>query len=172
MEPIQSSGYDPYADIRGNNKGQFSSDLAFGLVGEGHAESIVRALMEGWVEVKTDGFENGNLFIEVAHCPGRVRKDDGDFQWTKSGLNVTQAKYYMYLKQAKNGELRSAVIIPTERLRRFHAWVKAEKGSQIQAPGFKGTGYMYGNIDGQVPTIGLRICAQDVEMLRNTSDFD
>lgn len=172
MKPVQSSGYDPYADIRGDSKGQFSSDLQFGLVGEGHAKKIVQALLDGWVEVKTDGFENGNLFIEVAHCPSRKVDAEGNFVWSKSGLNVTQAKYYMYLKQAKNGELRSAIVIPTERLRRFHKWVKSEKGTQIEKPGFVGTGYMYGNIDGQVPTIGLRICAQDVEVLRNTSQFD
>lgn len=172
MQAEQSSGYDPRADIRGSSKGEFKTDLEFGLVGEGHALSIVKALLDGWVEVKTDGFDNGNVFIEVAHCPGRITSENGEFIWKKSGLNVTEAKYYMYLKQSTSGELRSATIIETERLRKFHRWVKANKGTQIQQPGFHGTGYMYGNLKGEVPTIGLRIDASDFEMLKTSGQFD
>lgn len=172
MQAEQSSGYDPKADIRGTTKGEFKTDLEFGLVGEGHALSIVKALLDGWVEVKTDGFENGNLFIEVAHCPGRIVNRNGDFVWKKSGLNVTEAKYYMYLKQSGSGELRSATIIETERLRKFHRWVKATKGANIQPAGFQGTGYMYGNINGEVPTVGLRIVSADIEMLKTSGQFD
>lgn len=172
MDPSQSSGYDPKADIRGINRGNFKDDLEFGLVGEGHALGIVQALLDGWVEVKTDGFENGNLFIEVAHCPGRVTNQQGEFVWRKSGLNVTEAKFYMYLKQSESGVLRSATIFETDRLRRFHQWVKQTQGTKVHKSGLQGTGYMYGNISGEVPTIGLRIVAQDVEMLRNSSLFD
>lgn len=172
MQAEQSTGYDPKADIRGSSKGDFKTDLEFGLVGEGHALSIVKALLDGWVEVKTDGFENGNLFIEVAHCPSRIVDQDGKFVWKKSGLNVTEAKYYMYLKQSPSGELRSAIILETERLRKFHKWVKATKGNEVQQSGFQGTGYMYGNLSGEVPTIGLRITASDVEMLKTSGQFD
>lgn len=172
MEAVQSSGYDPYADIRGAEKGNFSADLKFGEVGEGHAIAIVKALLDGWVEVKTDGFENGNLFIEVAHCPSRRVDEMGEFVWQKSGLNVTQAKYFMYLKQSPDGQLRSATIFETERLRRYHQWVKTHKGTEVHKSGFQGTGYMYGNINGQVPTIGLRIASPDVEMLKTSGQFD
>lgn len=172
MDATQSSGYDPYADIRGSERGNFQADLKFGEAGEGHAMSIVKALLDGWVEVKTDGFENGNLFIEVAHCPNRRVDSQGNFIWQKSGLNVTQAKYFMYVKQAPDGQLRSATIFETERLRRYHQWVKATKGTEIHKPGFQGTGYMYGNINGQVPTIGLRIISSDVEAIKNSGQFD
>lgn len=172
MEPLQSSGHDPGADIRGVTKREFASDLEFGLVGESHALSIVQALLEGWVEVKTDGFENGNLFIEVAHCPRRRTDEAGNFVWVKSGLNTTEAKYYMYLKQSESGALRSATIIETERLRKFHRWVKATHGATIQPAGYQGTGYVLGNAHGAVPTIGLRVVASDVEMIKNSGQFD
>lgn len=172
MEPIQSSGYDPHADIRGSTKGDFRSDLKFGLVGEEHALSFLHALMEGWVEVKTDAFENGNLFIEVAHCPGRKTDEEGNFKWVKSGLNTTQAKYFMYLKQSEAGVLRSATIFETERLRKFHQWFKGHNGPIIQPPGFQGTGYICGNLNGEIPTVGLRVVAKDVEKIRNSGQFD
>lgn len=172
MEIRRSTNYDPGADIRGANKGQFKADLAFGSAGEDQAESIVRALLEGWVEVKSDGFENGNLFIEVAQGIRGSSSDLDEIVWKKSGLNVTQAKYYMYIKQSESGVLRSATIFETDRLRKFHRWVKDTRGMNINEPGFKGTGYMYGNINGEVPTIGLRITKDYVEILRSSSQFD
>lgn len=172
MEIQRSTGYDPKADIRGSQKGQFEADLAFGEVGENHATSIVQALLDGWVEVKTDGYENGNLFIEVAQCVNKQGSNPEEYAWKKSGLNVTEAKYYMYLKQSETGELRSAIVIETERLRRFHRWVKETKGKQIQAPGFKGTGYLYGNLYGEIPTIGLRIASADLGLLQYGKQFD
>lgn len=172
MEAIQSSGYDPYADIRGAKKGTFLTDRVFGKVGESHALSFVESLLDGWVEVKTDGFDNGNLFIEVAHCPGRQVDEQGNFIWHKSGLNVTKAKYFMYLKQSPAGDLRSATIFETERLRRFHKWVKSTKGTDVHEGGLVGTGYMYANLGGTTPTIGLRIVAKDVETIKNSGQFD
>jgi hypothetical protein len=168
----RSSGYDPGADLRGDSKGEFCADLLFGETGEITAQSILEALSSGWVEVKSDGFENGNLFIEVAHCPSRKVDANGDFIWTKSGLNTTQAKYYMYLKQSESGMLRGALVLETERLRRFHRWVKDTKGLGVSPAGFKGTCYLYGNLNGEVPTIGLRIVASDLEMLLSSSKFD
>lgn len=172
MEAVQSFGYDPYADIRGAKKGAFYTDRAFGKVGESHALDFMESLLQGWVEVKTDGFDNGNLFIEVAHCPGREVDEDGNFIWQKSGLNVTKAKYFMYIKQSPAGDLRSATILETERLRRFHKWVKATKGFHVYETGLTGTGYMYANLNGTAPTIGLRIIAKDVEKLKNSGQFD
>lgn len=172
MEIRRSVKYDPSADIRGGDKGKFDADLRFGTAGEDHAEAMVRALLEGWVEVKTDGFENGNLFIEVAQSTTRFPKDVDRIEWKKSGLNVTEAKYYMYIKQSEDGGLRSATIFETERLLRFHRWVKEKTNYRVEQAGFKGTGYLYGNINGEIPTIGLRICSSDVDMLRHSSRFD
>lgn len=172
MEPTASQGYDPFADIRGSQKGEFLADLAFGVQGENHALDIVRAMLEGWIEVKTDAFENDHLFIELAHCPDRRTDENGKFIWTLSGLNVTQARYWMYLRQSASGEMRSALILETARIQRFRKWFKENRGTGILPKGIKGTGYVIGNQDGKIPTLGLRITGDDVAKLRHSHLFD
>lgn len=167
-----SDGYDPAADIRGSQKGQFAADLRFGQVGENHASHFLEALKSGWVEVKTDGYENDNIFIEVAHCPGRVKNADGTFRWLKSALYKTKAQFYLYIKQSPSGEMRSGTFFETERLRRFVDHFHERNGVQILGPNSRGTGFMVGNRDGQIPTLGLRISDPEIKTLRGGSQFD
>jgi hypothetical protein len=172
MKPIASDSYDPRADIRGDNRGKWGADLAFGQVGEGHALEIVHAMLDGWIEVKTDSFENDNLFIELAHSPHRLTDENGNFIWTQSGLNVTEAKYWMYLRQSESGDLRSALIIETARIQRFRQWFKETHGTAILKKGDYRTGYIIGNANGLIPTLGLRIVGEDVAKLRHSHLFD
>jgi len=169
---FQSEGYDPYADIRGDSKGSFKTDLKFGKVGEDDAATLIQAMLDGWVEVKSDAFENGNIFIELAHCLGRQLHEDGSFVWTKSGLNVTQAKFWMYLKLSPGGIFRSALILETSRLNKFRTWFKENNGTSIMAPGSKSTGYIIGNANGQTPTLGLRIVASDLTQIMYNKEWD
>lgn len=169
---FQSEGYDPYADIRGDSKGSFKTDLKFGKVGEDDASMLAQAMLDGWVEVKSDAFGNGNIFIELAHCLGRKTNPDGSFVWTKSGLNVTQAKFWMYLKLSPGGVFRSALILETSRLNKFRSWYKDKNGTSIMAPGSKSTGYMIGNANGETPTLGLRIVSSDLSQIMYNKDWD
>lgn len=172
MKATASEGYDPGADIRGTRKGEFQADLEFGEMGEGHAMQIVNAMLEGWIEVKTDAFENDNLFIELGHCPDRRTKEDGSFIWKPSGLNVTEAKYWMYLRQSESGQLRSALVLETARIKRFRSWFKNTYGTTILEKGSGKTGYIIGNAEGKIPTLGLRIVGADVAKLRHSPLFD
>jgi hypothetical protein len=172
MDFKRSEGYDPGADIRGLKKGEFQADLAFGLVGEEAAARLVEAMLSGAIEVKTDGYENDNLFIELAQCPGRLVDEKGDFIWRRSGLNTTEAKYYIYIKQAPNGSLRSQTVFETDRLKRFKRKFYMKNGFQIMEPGFHGTGYLIGNRNGEIPTLGLRIAGDDVDALRFSALYD
>lgn len=168
----RSQGYDPSADIRGNQKGQFKTDLKFGEHGENIASQLVQAMLDGWIEVKSDAFQNGNIFVELAHCPNRVLKENGDFAWVNSGLNVTKAQYWMYLKVSEEGDFRSALILPTVRLNSYRQWHKSKHGTSILPSGSRESGYMIGNASGQVPTLGLRIVASDIPALQYSSLFD
>ena len=168
----RSEGYDPAADIRGDQKGQFKADLKFGEHGEDIATKLIDAMLAGWVEVKADAFENGNIFVELAHCPDRSRDDNGDFIWKKSGLNVTQAQFWMYMKLSECGDFRSALVLETSRLNAYRSWFKENNGTNILTPGTQKTGYMIGNANGQIPTLGLRIVAQDIPFLQYSSKFD
>lgn len=167
-----SEGYDPAADIRGDQKGQFKADLKFGEHGEDIAAKLVDAMLNGWVEVKSDAFENGNIFVELAHCPGRVKDDNGDFVWIKSGLNVTKANFWIYMKLSEQGNFRSALVLETSRLNAYRAWYKEQNGTAILPPGSKASGYMIGNANGEIPTLGLRIVAQDIPLLQYSPLFD
>lgn len=168
----QSVGYDPEADIRGDGKGQFAYDLKFGEHGEDMATKLVDAMLNGWVEVKSDAFENGNIFVELAHCPGRQRNQNGEFVWKLSGLNVTKANFWIYMKLSEKGDFRSALILPTARLNAYRSWYKEQHGTQILPAGSKESGYMVGNANGEVPTLGLRIVASDIPMIQYSPMFD
>jgi hypothetical protein len=168
----RSTGCDPAADIRGDKKGQFKTDLKFGEHGEDIAAKLVDAMLNGWVEVKSDAFQNGNIFVELAHCPGRVRDDHGDFIWTKSGLNVTQANFWIYMKLSEQGDFRSALVLPTSRLHAYRTWYKERYGTTILPSGSTVSGYMIGNVNGETPTLGLRVIASDIPMIQYSPMFD
>jgi hypothetical protein len=99
-------------------------------------------------------------------------KSNGDFAWVNSGLNVTKAQYWMYLKVSEEGDFRSALSLPTARLNAYRQWYKSEIGTSILPSGSRGSGYMIGNINGQVPTLGLRIVASDIPLLQYSPLFD
>jgi hypothetical protein len=168
----QSVGYDPKADFRGAQTGIWEADLQYGLLGENFTASILESIVNGSIEVKSDSYENGNIFIELAHCPNRNTDSNGNFVWVKSGLNVTEAKYYFYLKLSKAGEFRSGLILSTQRLNAFRQLWKQENGTDILPKGSKGTGYMIGNENGQIPTLGLRIASPEINLLTHKQKWD
>lgn len=175
METAQ--GYNPDFDIRGGRNGEFSADYKFGDAGERHVYEFLEHLnrRDGKIEVKTDGYDNLNLFVEVAHCPNRETDDKGRLRFSKSGLLKTQSDYYIYTKANKSGALKGFLMIPTQTLRDFYAefvqrnnvvdveslWGAIEKGKSSG-----GTCYKVQNLQSSnVPSLGLRIHASDLERL-------
>ncbi len=105
----QQKVYNPGEDIVSDNKEfDFAKDLEFGKIGESYVIGVLNDLVNGSFEVKTDRYRNGNMVIETDQNPGCKG-------WKKSGINVTNAKWWVYV-YALDG---SIVIIDIERLKRY-----------------------------------------------------
>lgn len=109
------------------NHFDFAKDLKFGQVGERLVVNALNSLVNGSFEVKTDRYRNGNMVIETEQNPQNLG-------WKKSGINVTKAKWWVYV-YALDGAI---VIVEIERLKRFlrmnkHIFNDATK--RVLAPG-------------------------------------
>lgn len=94
----------------------FKDDLEYGERGEAHILSFIELLRDSQIEVKTDRYRNGKMVIETHQCPGAVKDEEGCFIWKPSGINVTTAKWWVYIYGLENG---SFVAIPVDRLKRY-----------------------------------------------------
>jgi len=105
----QQKAYNPNEDITPENKNfNFAQDLQFGQVGEQRVVDVLNELVNNSMEVKTDRYRNGNMVIETDQNPGNRG-------WKKSGINVTKAKWWVYVYALEG----SIVIVEIERLKRF-----------------------------------------------------
>lgn len=103
------STYNPDHDIpEGSREFNFSNDLQYGLIGEAFVGAMLDSLGSGSFEIKTDRYRNGNMVIETDQNP----QNQG---WKKSGINVTKAKWWVYVYTLDGG----IVIIDIERLKRY-----------------------------------------------------
>jgi hypothetical protein len=102
---ILPEGYNPDFDI----------DLAFGKEGERHAYEAIRMLGSGKVEVKRERYNNGSMFIEVAQRP------NGYTEFKPSGINVTKADYWAYIKPG--GVI---IFLPTQTIKDYLATLDYE----------------------------------------------
>lgn len=82
------SGYQPHFDI----------DFQRGLVGEKLVGTFLEALSGSKIEVKTDyrAIETGNVYVEA----WQFNKND---EWVKSGLNVTEAEWFVFAGPSGDG---------------------------------------------------------------------
>lgn len=97
-------------------KFDFSSDLQYGEKGESLFVSFIESLQNSLVEVKTDRYRNGKMVVETHQCPGAVKDENGLYVWKPSGINVTTAKWWVYIYGVENG---SFVTVPVIRLKRY-----------------------------------------------------
>lgn len=97
MSDLMPTGYHPDFDI----------DLKFGQEGERSVYAAIRAMNQGTVEVKTERYANGNLFIET-HQGG------GSGTYRPSGINVTKAEFWVYLKPGG-----IIIFFPTQAIRDY-----------------------------------------------------
>ena len=112
---MTTNSYNPKHDIpEGARVSNFVNDLEYGLIGEGLVGEMLDALVAGSCEIKTDRYRNGNMVIETDQNP----RNQG---WKKSGINVTNAKWWVYVYALDGG----MVIVNVERLKRY---LRANKG--------------------------------------------
>jgi hypothetical protein len=93
----------------------FKKDLSYGESGEELVKSFFATLSDGAFEVKSDRYRNGRMVIETEQNPRGTQDSNGDKIWVKSGINITTAKWWVYI-YAMDG---SFVIISVARLKRF-----------------------------------------------------
>lgn len=102
-------------------KFDFKSDLAYGEQGEALVLSFIESLRDSQIEVKTDRYRNGKMVVETQQSPGGVKDKHGLYTWKPSGINVTTAKWWVYIYGLEGGAF---VAVPVERLKRY---LKAKK---------------------------------------------
>lgn len=101
-------------DIKGNPF-DFVADLAYGEEGEAQIRSFLGAVIHGDIEVKTDRYRNGRMVVETQQNPRGITDTDGKKIWVNSGINVTTAKWWVYIFTLDG----SFVVIATDRLKRY-----------------------------------------------------
>jgi hypothetical protein len=96
-------------------KFDFKADLAFGQQSEKEIELFLDDLSNGAFEVKTDRYRNGRMVVETDQNPRGITDADGNQIWNKSGINVTTAKWWVYVFSPSQG----FVVIDVERVKRY-----------------------------------------------------
>jgi hypothetical protein len=109
--------YQPSFDIE---RFDFVRDLKEGEQAEGLVEDFLRALSSGAFEVKSDRYRNGKMVIETHQAPLRALQnlDLSESVWKPSGLNVTVAKWWIYV-YAIEGNSGAFVVVEVGRLKRY-----------------------------------------------------
>jgi len=92
-----------------SNTFNFAEDLKYGQMGEGRIRAMLENLVEGSFEVKADRYRNGNMAIEMRQNPRKCGK------WVPSGLQVTKAKWWVYIFSMDGG----FIIVSVDRLKRY-----------------------------------------------------
>jgi hypothetical protein len=96
--------YNPQHDIPAHN---FKKDLEYGEQGEQIVHQFLTALHDGSFEVKRDRYRNGRMVIETHQNP----RGEG---WKPSGINVTEASWWVYLFSDD-----AFIIVSVQRIKNF-----------------------------------------------------
>lgn len=103
-----------FFDIPGR-KFDFTKDLEYGLKGESLISEFLKNLSDGNFEVKSDRYRNGRMVVETQQNPRAAKNALGDPLWLDSGINITTARWWVYI-YAPEGAF---VVVSVERLKRF-----------------------------------------------------
>lgn len=144
-------------DIPGR-KFDFKADLEFGQQSEKEISSFLDDLSGGAFEVKTDRYRNGRMVVETDQNPRGIRNPDGEPIWHKSGINVTTAKWWVYVFSPGQG----FVMIDVDRLKRY---LRANKNKFNES-----TKISLGGADN--PARGFLLMADDVKDLLINEIYD
>jgi len=93
----------------------FQKDLEYGVQGESLVGEFLEAMSGGNFEVKSDRYRNGRMVIETNQNPRAAKDENGNPIWVLSGINITTAKWWVYI-YAPQGAF---VVIDVSRLKRF-----------------------------------------------------
>lgn len=96
-------------------KYDFHTDLKFGKQGEKLVEDFLEQLSDGAFEVKTDRYRNGRMVVEMMHNPRRRTDENGKPVWKASGLQVTKAKWWVYVYTLDG----AFVMVNVDRIKRY-----------------------------------------------------
>jgi hypothetical protein len=144
-------------DIPGR-KFDFKADLEFGQQSEKEISSFLDDLSDGAFEVKTDRYRNGRMVVETDQNPRGIHNQDGEPIWHKSGINVTTAKWWVYVFSPGQG----FVMIDVGRLKRY---LRANKSKFNES-----TKISLGGADN--PAKGFLLMADDVKDLLINELYD
>lgn len=132
-------------------KFDFRKDLAYGHKGEKLVTDFLDAMESGSFEVKTDRYRNGRMVIEMEQNPRR----SGD--WKPSGLQVTQAKWWVYVFTLDG----AFVMVSVPRIKRY-----------IQQRQLTSKDYKEFARGSQNPSRGFLLEAPEVVDLMTSPDYD
>ena len=93
----------------------FVEDLAYGHEGESLVSSFLDSLSGGEFEVKSDRYRNGRMVVETDQNPKGIKDENGNQIWVKSGINVTTARWWVYIYSPEG----AFVSISVDRLKRY-----------------------------------------------------
>jgi hypothetical protein len=130
----------------------FASDLKFGQQSENDISEFLDVL-----SVKTDRYRNGRMFVETDQNPKGLRDQDNKSIWKKSGINVTEAKWWVYVFSPKQG----FVIVDVDRLKRYLRLNKDKFNESTKT-----------SVGGSNPTMGFLLMAEDVKDLLTKEIYD
>jgi hypothetical protein len=98
-----------------SRKFDFKKDLAYGQGGESLVSSFLDDLSDGSFEVKSDRYRNGRMVVETDQNPRGYRDVNGVQVWNKSGINITTAKWWVYIFSPEG----AFVVVSVARLKRY-----------------------------------------------------
>lgn len=93
----------------------FSADLEFGQKNEAEINKFLDDLSDGAFEVKTDRYRNGRMVVETEQNPRGITDDSGERIWKYSGINITTAKWWVYVFSPSQG----FVVVEVARVKRY-----------------------------------------------------
>ena len=93
----------------------FDKDLAYGKHGEAVVSSFLDSISFGDFEVKSDRYRNGKMVVETNQNPKGATNESGEKIWVPSGINVTTAKWWVYIYSPED----AFVVVSVARLKRY-----------------------------------------------------
>lgn len=96
-------------------KFDFKKDLAYGKQGELLVSTFLDDISDGSFEVKSDRYRNGRMVVETDQNPRGYRDVNGVQVWNKSGINITTAKWWVYIFSPEG----AFVVVSVDRLKRY-----------------------------------------------------
>ena len=136
----------------------FKKDLSFGHQGEDLITGFLDSLSAGSFEVKTDRYRNGRMVVETNQNPKAIKDNNNEPIWVPSGINVTTAKWWVYVF-ALDG---SFVMVDTSRLKRYLRMNNKKFNESTKKP--------LGGSDN--PARGFLLMANDVQDLLINPEYD